>query len=62
VLFALSHIYRDMVALRVKEWQAKFGNLPGGKEIATLTGETSFVRRLVGKSDVHRLYRLRCVV
>lgn len=45
-------LYQEMVELRVKEWQAKFSNLQGGKEIVSLTGETSVDLRLLGKDDV----------
>ncbi|PPQ67232.1 hypothetical protein CVT24_011551 [Panaeolus cyanescens] len=44
--------YQDMVDLRVKEWQAKFSKLQGGKEIVSLTGETSADLRLLEKGDV----------
>jgi len=44
--------YQEMVDLRVKEWQAKFANLQGGKEIVSLTGETSADLRLLEKGDV----------
>merc|ERR1712093_74087 len=41
--------YREVVDLRVAEWQAKFGKLQGGKTITALTGETSEdLRRLKG--------------
>ncbi len=41
-----------MVELRVNEWRQKFGQLQGGKEIASLTGETSADLRLLEKGDV----------
>ncbi|KIM35850.1 hypothetical protein M413DRAFT_449581 [Hebeloma cylindrosporum] len=44
--------YQEMVDLRVKEWKAKFGGVQGGKEILSLTGETSADLRLLEKGDV----------
>lgn len=44
--------YQEMVDLRVAEWRNKFGNLQGGKEIVSLTGETSADLRLLEKGDV----------
>lgn len=44
--------YQEMVELRVKEWQTKFGGLQGGKAIVSLTGETSADLRLLEKGDV----------
>ena len=44
--------YQEMVELRVNEWREKFGNLQGGKEILSLTGETSADLRLLEKGDV----------
>jgi len=44
--------YPEMVEMRVKEWQSKFGNLQGGKEIVALTGEASADLRLLEKGDV----------
>jgi pre-mRNA-splicing helicase BRR2 len=44
--------YQEMVDQRVKEWQAKFSKLQGGKEIVSLTGETSADLRLLEKGDV----------
>ena len=41
-----------MVDQRVAEWRGKFGNLQGGKEIVSLTGETSADLRLLEKGDV----------
>jgi pre-mRNA-splicing helicase BRR2 len=45
-------LYQEMVDMRVKEWREKFGKLQGGKEIASLTGETSQDLRLLEKGDV----------
>ncbi|KAH9830081.1 Sec63-domain-containing protein [Rhodofomes roseus] len=44
--------YQEMVDLRVAEWRNKFGNLQGGKEVLSLTGETSADLRLLEKGDV----------
>ncbi|EAU82983.1 DNA polymerase theta/eta [Coprinopsis cinerea okayama7 len=44
--------YQDMVDMRVREWQAKFSKVQGGKEIVSLTGETSADLRLLEKGDV----------
>ena len=44
--------YQEMVDLRVKEWTSKFQKLQGGKEIVSLTGETSADLRLLEKGDV----------
>jgi pre-mRNA-splicing helicase BRR2 len=44
--------YQEMVELRVNEWKAKFGKLQGGKDIVSLTGETSADLRLLEKGDV----------
>ena len=41
-----------MVDQRVAEWQAKFGNRQGGKEIVSLTGETAADLRLLERGDV----------
>ena len=41
-----------MVDQRVAEWQAKFGNQQGGKEIVSLTGETAADLRLLERGDV----------
>ena len=41
-----------MVDQRVAEWRSKFGKLQGGKEIVSLTGETSADLRLLEKGDV----------
>jgi hypothetical protein len=41
-----------MVNVKVKEWQAKFSKLQGGKEIVSLMGETSTNLRLLEKGDV----------
>lgn len=44
--------FQDMVDQRVAEWRTKFGKLQGGKEIVSLTGETSADLRLLEKGDV----------
>ncbi|KAJ7097861.1 putative RNA helicase [Mycena belliarum] len=44
--------YQEMVDQRVKEWQDKFARVQGGKEIVSLTGETSADLRLLEKGDV----------
>ncbi|EDR01243.1 uncharacterized protein LACBIDRAFT_240054 [Laccaria bicolor S238N-H82] len=44
--------YQEMVDQRVVEWRAKFEKLQGGKEIVSLTGETSADLRLLEKGDV----------
>jgi pre-mRNA-splicing helicase BRR2 len=44
--------YQDMVDLRLAEWKVKFGGVQGGKEIVSLTGETSADLRLLEKGDV----------
>ena len=44
--------YQEMVDQRVMEWRAKFEKLQGGKEIVSLTGETSADLRLLEKGDV----------
>ncbi|KAJ8517086.1 hypothetical protein ONZ45_g5700 [Pleurotus djamor] len=44
--------YQEMVDQRVAEWRQKFGKLQGGKEIVSLTGETSADLRLLEKGDV----------
>ena len=44
--------YQEMVDLRVREWKEKFGDVQGGKEIVSLTGETSADLRLLEKGDV----------
>ncbi|QRV91442.1 pre-mRNA-splicing helicase BRR2 [Ceratobasidium sp. AG-Ba] len=44
--------YPEMVEQRVAEWRAKFGNLQGGKDIVSLTGETSADLRLLELGDV----------
>ncbi|KAK2464636.1 hypothetical protein APHAL10511_003329 [Amanita phalloides] len=44
--------YQEMVDQRVAEWRAKFSQLQGGKEILSLTGETSADLRLLEKGDV----------
>jgi pre-mRNA-splicing helicase BRR2 len=43
--------YQEMVDQRVAEWKAKFSQLQGGKEIVSLTGETSADLRLLEKGD-----------
>ncbi|GBE89249.1 Pre-mRNA-splicing factor brr2 [Sparassis crispa] len=44
--------YQEMVEQRVAEWRIKFSNLQGGKEIVSLTGETSADLRLLEKGDL----------
>jgi pre-mRNA-splicing helicase BRR2 len=44
--------YQEMVDLRVKEWKDKFGNVQGGKEVVSLTGETSADLRALEKGDI----------
>ncbi|KAF7797360.1 hypothetical protein EIP86_008555 [Pleurotus ostreatoroseus] len=44
--------YQDMVDQRVAEWRAKFGNLQGGKEIVSLTGDSAADLRLLEKGDL----------
>ncbi|KAF8629449.1 hypothetical protein AX15_003443 [Amanita polypyramis BW_CC] len=44
--------YQEMVDQRVAEWKSKFSQLQGGKEIVSLTGETSADLRLLEKGDV----------
>ena len=44
--------YQDMVDRRVAEWKIKFGNIQGGKEIVSLTGETTADLRLLEKGDL----------
>ncbi|KAG5352316.1 hypothetical protein C0989_002851 [Termitomyces sp. Mn162] len=44
--------YQEMVDQRVAEWREKFARLQGGKEIVSLTGETSADLRLLEKGDV----------
>lgn len=44
--------FQEVVDLRVAEWKAKFGGLQGGKEIVSLTGETSADIRLLEKGDL----------
>jgi len=43
--------YQEMVDQRVMEWRGKFEKLQGGKEIVSLTGETSADLRLLEKGD-----------
>ncbi|KAF8555606.1 Sec63-domain-containing protein [Imleria badia] len=44
--------YQEMVDQRVAEWRRKFSGVQGGKEIVSLTGETSADLRLLEKGDV----------
>ncbi len=44
--------YESMVAPRVAEWKAKFGNYQDGKEVVGLTGETSADLRLLEMADI----------
>jgi pre-mRNA-splicing helicase BRR2 len=44
--------YQEMVDQRVAEWRHKFSKLQGGKEIVSLTGETSADLRLLEKGDI----------
>ncbi|KAJ7632741.1 putative RNA helicase [Roridomyces roridus] len=44
--------YQEMVDQRVAEWRAKFAQVQGGKEIVSLTGETSADLKLLEKGDV----------
>lgn len=44
--------YQEMVDQRVIEWSAKFKTVQGGKEIVSLTGETSADLRLLEKGDL----------
>ncbi|KDR76589.1 hypothetical protein GALMADRAFT_139507 [Galerina marginata CBS 339.88] len=44
--------YQEMVDLRVKEWKKKFQNLQDGKQIVSLTGETSSDLRMLEVGDV----------
>ncbi|KAG5725241.1 U5 small nuclear ribonucleoprotein 200 kDa helicase [Termitomyces sp. T112] len=44
--------YQEMVDQRVAEWREKFARAQGGKEIVSLTGETSADLRLLEKGDV----------
>ncbi|KAJ7271901.1 Sec63 Brl domain-containing protein [Mycena haematopus] len=44
--------YQEMVDQRVVEWRLKFASVQGGKEIVSLTGETSADLRLLEKGDV----------
>ncbi|KAF9237747.1 putative RNA helicase [Melanogaster broomeanus] len=43
--------YQEMVDQRVAEWRSKFSGVQGGKEIVSLTGETSADLRLLEKGD-----------
>ena len=44
--------YQEMVDLHVKEWASKFRKLQGGKEIVSLTGETSIDLHLLEKDNI----------
>ena len=44
--------YQEMVDQRVTEWRTKFSKVQGGKEIVSLTGETSADLRLLEKGDL----------
>jgi pre-mRNA-splicing helicase BRR2 len=44
--------YQEMVDQRVSEWWQKFSKVQGGKEIVSLTGDTSTDLRLLEKGDV----------
>ncbi|KIK97275.1 hypothetical protein PAXRUDRAFT_825079 [Paxillus rubicundulus Ve08.2h10] len=44
--------YQEMVDQRVVEWRRKFSGVQGGKEILSLTGETSADLRRLEKGDV----------
>ncbi|KIJ15196.1 hypothetical protein PAXINDRAFT_169339 [Paxillus involutus ATCC 200175] len=44
--------YQEMVDQRVAEWRRKFSGVQGGKEILSLTGETSADLRRLEKGDV----------
>ncbi|KAI6134777.1 putative RNA helicase [Pisolithus croceorrhizus] len=44
--------YQEMVDQRVVEWRRKFSGVQGGKEIVSLTGESSADLRLLEKGDV----------
>ncbi|KAH0834659.1 putative RNA helicase [Lanmaoa asiatica] len=44
--------YQEMVNQRVMEWRRRFSGVQGGKEIVSLTGETSADLRLLEKGDV----------
>ena len=44
--------YQEMVDQRVMEWRAKFEKLQGGKEIVSLTGETTADLMLLEKGGV----------
>ena len=44
--------YQEMVDQRKDEWQRKFSQLQGGKEIVSLTGDRSADLRLLEKGDV----------
>ena len=44
--------FQEIVDQRLAEWTAKFGKLQGGKEIVSLTGDTTADLRLLEKGDV----------
>lgn len=44
--------YQEMVDQRVAEWKRKFSDVQGGKEVVSLTGETSADLRLLEKGDL----------
>lgn len=44
--------YQEMVDKRVAEWRHKFSGVQGGKDIVSLTGETSSDLCLLEKGDV----------
>ncbi|KAH0831089.1 hypothetical protein J3R83DRAFT_13650 [Lanmaoa asiatica] len=45
-------LYQEMVDQRIAEWRHKFSGVQGGKEIVSLTGETSADLHLLEKGDV----------
>ena len=44
--------YEEVVELKAAEWEAKFGNVLGGKNIVTLTGETTSDLKLLEMGDI----------
>jgi pre-mRNA-splicing helicase BRR2 len=44
--------YQEMVDQRVSEWRQKFSKVQGGKDVVSLTGDTSADLRLLEKGDV----------
>jgi len=54
--------YQEMVEQCVAEWRRRFSNLQGGKEIVSLTGETSTELRLLEKGDVLFAHLRRSVI